>query len=147
MNHAFDERAKKAVDAVSDLAKQLITLATGVIAITISFAKDLFGGREAGNGLLVAAWVSYLVCITAGVWVLMAIAGTLDPARIPKSIAPEADGRIFGGNVRLPAGIQVLTFVVATALVAAAGIVRSRPPGSTASVESGERAPPLGSCP
>jgi hypothetical protein len=134
MGIVFDERARKAVDAVSDLAKQLITLATGVIAITISFAKDIFGGHAGGNGLLVASWVAYLVCITAGVWVLMAIAGTLDPVTSPNPTAKATaqDGRVFGGNVRIPAAIQVLAFVVATVLVAAAAIAESRSGAGTA---------------
>jgi hypothetical protein len=139
MGDVFDERVKKAVDAVSDLAKQLITLATGVVAITISFAKDIFGGHGGGNALLVASWIGYLVCITAGVWVLMAIAGTLDPAMPANGVAKGGDGRVFGGNVRLPAGIQVVAFVVATVLVAVAGIVELRS-GAAAGVA------PAGSC-
>jgi hypothetical protein len=126
MGDVFDERVKKAFDAVSDLAKQLITLATGVIAITISFAKDIFGGHTGGNLLLEVSWLTYLVCIAAGVWVLMAIAGTLDLGKQESGAVPAGDGRVFGGNVRLPAGIQVAAFVLATLLVAVAGIVEVR---------------------
>lgn len=124
----LDERAKKAVDAVSDLAKQLITLSTGVIAITISFAKDIFGGNTRGNGLLMASWIVYLVCIIAGVWVLMAIAGTLDPTNSETPAPAATDKRVLRGNVRFPAGLQVLAFVVATVLVALAGIAETRTP-------------------
>lgn len=109
---------------VSDLAKQLITLATGVIAITISFAKDVFGGKAGGNTLLVASWVVYLVCIASGVWVLMAIAGTLDPSR--PAASKGSGGAFFGSNVRAPAALQVLSFIVATALVAAAAVFEAR---------------------
>jgi hypothetical protein len=120
------ERAKKAIDAASDLAKQLITLATGVIAITISFAKDIFAGRAAGNGPLMAAWCSYLLSIVAGVWGLMAITGTIDPAR-PAATKEKGDATpILGANVRIPAAVQLIAFVVATGLVAWTGIAELR---------------------
>ncbi|KQT20825.1 hypothetical protein ASG31_16700 [Chryseobacterium sp. Leaf404] len=38
-----NEQEKKAFDFAADTVKQLITLATGIIALTITFSKDILG--------------------------------------------------------------------------------------------------------
>jgi hypothetical protein len=45
----MDERVKKAFDFAADLAKQLITLATGLIALTITFSKDFIQHAPAAS--------------------------------------------------------------------------------------------------
>ncbi|MDF3071044.1 MAG: hypothetical protein K0R38_6645 [Polyangiaceae bacterium] len=143
MTKRLGPRATKAIDIVVELAKQLITLSTGVIAITISLAKDIFAGQTAGLGYLIASWIAYLFCITFGVWVLMAIAGVLDPlpkapAKVAKREVQEGnDGKereepsgappprkkmaYLGFNVRFPSALQIIAFLVATTLTAVAG--------------------------
>lgn len=135
MGGDLTEREKKAVDAASEIAKQLITLSTGVIAVSLTFCKDVFDGHGS-RGLLVASWVLYLVAICFGVWTLMAIAGTLDPGSASlAAAAPEPDARrpFLGRNVRVPAALQVIGFVIATALSIGYGCAgtRAAPDAST----------------
>ena len=104
----MDEPLKKAFDFAADLAKQLITLATGIITITITFAKD-FLPREAtpdAKRWAMCAWCAFLISIVCGVWMLMALTGTLDQK--PGKSYPISTR---GSNVTIPAALQVLFFL------------------------------------
>jgi hypothetical protein len=48
--NTVSEREKMAVEAVSELTKQLISLATGVTTVTVAFAKDVFNSPVGGAG-------------------------------------------------------------------------------------------------
>lgn len=68
--------------AAMELTKQIITLSTGVIAITVTFYEK-FGTHESGtSGLLPlsiqVAWISFGLTILSSIWTLAAITGTLD---------------------------------------------------------------------
>lgn len=117
----LDARTEKAFVFASDLAKQLITLATGILTVTITFG-DKLGGSVKGlpRWLLGGAWTIYLLSILFGIWMLMALTGTLAP--IAKSGNRPAEPAITGKNVRLPAMLQILSFLVATLLVVAFGL-------------------------
>ncbi|WP_130418067.1 hypothetical protein [Edaphobacter modestus] len=52
----MNERLKKSVDLVADLSKQLITVSTGIVTVTLLFSNDLFGPK----GIAVAAWIFFL---------------------------------------------------------------------------------------
>lgn len=108
----MEERIQKAFDFAADLVKQLITLSTGIIALTVTFSKDIFNANgTCFSGWLVSAWVAFFVSIILGVWALMALTGTLDP---PKGQNPNLS--IQGGNCRIPTGLQVLTFLIGIGL-------------------------------
>lgn len=73
-----DDQIKMAFDYASEKTKQMITLATGIITITISFSKSLLGPDVAWSVLpLLAAWICYLLSVWYGVKVLGKIAGRL----------------------------------------------------------------------
>lgn len=115
----LDPRVEKAFDFARDATKQLIALSTGILTLTITFAKDILRDVTGlPRGLLGLAWLGYLVSVVAGVWVLLALTGTLEP--LPG--AP-ADVSIRGKNVVWPSIVQVLMFLAATALVVAFGLL------------------------
>ncbi|HYR08420.1 MAG TPA: hypothetical protein VEQ60_11645 [Longimicrobium sp.] len=102
------ERVKLGFELVRDLSSELITLATGVIALSVTFARELFQGiPERGRLAVKVAWVLCLVSVIFGVLQMMAITGALVPP----------DGR-FGvldtvpENARLFGGIQIVTFML-----------------------------------
>jgi|SRR5215469_11935329 len=104
----MDESLKKAFDFAADLAKQLITLSTGIVTVTITFAKD-FLPKEAtleAKRWAIFAWYAFFASIVCGVWTLMALTGTLDQK-------PGNTIRISirGGNVVVPASLQILLFL------------------------------------
>ena len=100
----MDERCKAAFESVRDTAKQLIGLATGVLALTVTFSKDLLGSATSGRTLVHVAWYLLLISAAAGVWVLLAVTGSLG-----------ASGRqidhttVYARNIAAPAFIQVLS--------------------------------------
>jgi len=107
----MDKTIEKAFDFAQEATKQLIALATGVIALTITFLTDVVKTAPAGSvGYLHAAWVFYLVSIVFGIATLLMLTGNLErpgEGKIPS---------IYSGNVVVPSIIQILTFCAAVAL-------------------------------
>ena len=117
------DAAQTAFTLAKEVSVQLITLSTGILAVTITFAKDSSAGRSGRHvAWLRYGWAIYLLSILCGIWTLMALTGTLMPA----DGAPP-DKPTFGDNVRFPAGLQIVTFVAATLLVVAYGWKTIRP--------------------
>lgn len=113
---AIDERLAKAFDFSQDSAKQLITLSTGVLALTITFYKDF--APQAGHGsktLMTFGWLAFLLSILCGVVHLFALTGALAPKT--------------GGELKLhwpiadfSLGGQQILFVIALVLTVVAAI-------------------------
>jgi hypothetical protein len=108
----MEENQKKAFDFAADLTKQLITLATAVLAFTVTFAKDNPGGSYQ-KWLLVISWIMLLLSIGFGIMTLMALTGNLDP----KSDANDQNKKlpiltINSPNVLGTARLQVLFFLL-----------------------------------
>jgi len=114
----LDEAAKKAFDFASETTKQILTLCTGIIALTITFSKDFVHQVPSGAiAFLVWAWLAYFTSIVFGIWTLMALTGTLQPKA--GSVTPP---RIWGSNVTAPATLQVLSFLTGLILTILFGI-------------------------
>lgn len=106
MHPSMDEQTKAAFASASDTSKQLITLATGLLALEITFGKDLIGKFDAMSKVLVGtSWILLLLSVFAGVWTLLALTGSLGNRAKPTPTS------IFGANIRLPAIAQVLLFL------------------------------------
>jgi hypothetical protein len=103
-----NERNKKAFDFAADLAKQMVTLSTGIVTLTLLFSHDIHALKRFWA---VVAWCFYLLSTLCGLWTLMALTGTLasENAREQKgSLIP------LGTNIRTPAKAQVVTFGLAS---------------------------------
>lgn len=117
----LDGRTEKAFVFASDLAKQLLTLATGILTVTITFGDKLVGQVTGWpRWLLGIAWAVYLVSLLCGIWMLMALTGSLAP--ITKPGEPSTEPTITGTNVRLPATLQIFSFLAATLFVVVFGL-------------------------
>lgn len=85
------ENQKKAFDFAADTTKQLITIATAIITLTVTFSKDILGGADnAPKTLLVWTWAVFICSIICGVVTLMTLTGTLQPMKKtePKTPVP-----------------------------------------------------------
>ena len=146
----MEEQVKKAFDFAADSTKQLITLSTAILTLTITFGKDVLQKVDSGTKQnLTYSWVVYLVSIFFGILTLLALTGTLDPIKKKKkktaaaeqnvNVTVEASAKpdtatsaavgernpvatIQGTNVRLFSILQIATFLVATTLVVISGI-------------------------
>ena len=103
---------EKAFDFAQDLVKQIITLSSAIIALSITFLKDFVIEAPSGaRNLIAVSWVFFLLAVLSGVWSLMALTGTLG----------EDQTNITGSNVRLPAIIQSSSFIIGLILLVIAG--------------------------
>jgi len=107
----LSERTRTAFAFAQEGAKQLITLATGVTALTVTFLKDITGTGP--NGWLIAAWFLYVASIVGGVATLMTLTGNLEMR--PKPTIYEKNTLVFSLT-------QVLSFAAATLLVVVFGV-------------------------
>jgi hypothetical protein len=107
-----DDAHQKAFDFAQETTKQLLTLATGIIALTITFLKDVAGTASHDDRLYLQwGWIVYLVSIAFGVLTLMALTGNLE--RPGDGGSPS----IYRGNIRLLSIGQIAAFFIGTVLI------------------------------
>lgn len=122
---SLSEQRKKAFDFCADATKQLLTVSTAVVTLTITFAKDfVVNVRPSAKIWAYLAWSGYLASIVCGVVTLYALTAELEPSepmdRLP-SIRKGASGWSF---------LQQLFFVVALILTVIFGITATGSPGN-----------------
>lgn len=108
----MDDQSKAAFTSASDIAKQLITLASGILALEVTFAKNILDAKldQTSRYLLSGSWIFFLLSVVAGVWSLLALTGSLGQS---ESLTPRT---IYGSNIRIPAFVQILLFLGGLAL-------------------------------
>src|ERR1044071_2087514 len=75
----IDDAVKKAFDFAADTTKQLITLSSGIIVITVTFQKDVFKDLpNEAKVILYISWLLYFLSILFGILTMMALTGTLE---------------------------------------------------------------------
>ena len=93
---SFDAH-EKLFDFAQDTTKQIITLSSGIVALTITFFKDFASGAsEFSRHLMTVAWVGYVLSVIAGLLVLLALTGALT-TKEPSPSLPNAT--LFTKNV------------------------------------------------
>ena len=117
----LDDRARLAFQFASDLAKQLITISTALIAFSVTFTKELVR-KGTPTRYLFASLGAQLLSIVGGVWTLMALTGTL----MPVGGYAQASAAAFDSNIRLAATFQILLFLAGCAGLVWHGIVAIR---------------------
>ena len=117
-NNDISDKLKKAFDFAQDTTKQLISLATGIIAITITFTKDILGNLPPGTKVYLGlSWLIFFLSIIFGVWALLAMTGSLEPKKGEKESIS-----IRGSNVTLPSALQIISFLLGLALAIVYGM-------------------------
>jgi hypothetical protein len=114
----LNEAQKKAFDFSQDSAKQLITLSTGILALTFTFFKDFAAGADGTSRAIMAiSWCFYLAAIVSGVAHLLSLTAELDPK--DSSRTPT----IYNPTARFTSGIQQVTFTLGLAISTLAGVL------------------------
>jgi hypothetical protein len=104
----MDEREKKSFDFAADLAKQLITLSTGTIALTTVFSRDFVALAKDVKIWALFAWIAFLISIVFGIWTMMALTGTLGD--------PSTTAKVYRFNIKLPVTLQIIFFLIGLVL-------------------------------
>ena len=121
----MEENQKKAFDFAADLTKQLITLSTAIITLTVTFSKDIIGRIDSSNRyLLLLSWIVFIISILLGLLTLMALTGNLDPIEknekqsdgTKKKIKPNPILTITSSNVTGTGQWQVWSFLIAISI-------------------------------
>jgi hypothetical protein len=90
----------KPFEVAIDVSKQLLTLSTAIITLTITFSKDILGGTSNNEKHLLAfAWLSFFISILGGIWFLYAANGSIS------EMANESKS-IYDSNTAIPMGVQ-----------------------------------------
>jgi len=121
--------------AGAELAKQLITLSVGMIALTITFLKDIAQPETVAHSArtvscwMMTAWVFYVLCILVALATLTGICGTLtvlDRLAMKLEIKPSHRGfyDVYGSNIAIPMGAMQVSFLIAVVFTVIAAAVR-----------------------
>lgn len=113
----LSEQAKAAFSSAADWSKQLVTLSTGIVTLTVTFSEKVFGNNvtHGERWLLWLAWVAFLVAILAGVIVLGSLTGALSSNVVPNPTE-------LGNNaIKFSALAQLVAFVIGVAFIVAFG--------------------------
>lgn len=101
--------------STNDLAKQLITLSTGSLALSITFTKDIIKSAvPVVTWPLKIAWVAWLLSVCFGIWTMMAVTGMVFKITEKTGVSESVT---YGENVSIPALLQILMFVVGIVLL------------------------------
>lgn len=114
----MDDRRKKAFDFAVDATKLLISLSTGIIAVSITFSKDVVQSTPpASRRLLFAGWICYLISIAFGVMCVMCMTGNLEPKSPPKHGQSLGEPTIWAPNITRTSAVQIFAFLGGTLLM------------------------------
>jgi hypothetical protein len=71
-------RTEKGFQFAADVSKQVLTLSSGLLALSVTFAKPMLEGDAAGSTwLLACVWTAFALSIVMGVLTLMRMTGEL----------------------------------------------------------------------
>jgi hypothetical protein len=125
MDHGrpVEEWRKQAFDFAADSTKQLITVATGVVTVTVLFSKDL---DSPARWLALAAWALLIISIGLGLLGLLTLSGNLHNAAIGKYRNPSLNA----WDVNFFSLWQCILFFIGMIFVLIFGVfaVRAHPP-------------------
>lgn len=131
-----DKPQAEGLKLATEKTKQIITLSTGVITLTVTFF-DKFGTKAEETApvlpwTLYAAWICFGLAIICAVWCLGAITGTLDSLDRKANGLPMNEHQLKatnalsnGRNIRIPAVAMDLLFLVAMCLTVLSGFAKS----------------------
>jgi hypothetical protein len=115
---SFDlELAKKSFDVASEAVKQLITLSTAILTLTIAFAKDIIGYAKVQTWPFAVSWICYLLSIISGLLYLLAMAALIHEAVGLEEANRAATFNIFRKNIVLTASLRLIFFILATLFI------------------------------
>jgi hypothetical protein len=108
---------EKAFDFAQESTKQILSLSTAILTITVAFQKDIVGGVPGGDRwALKVAWFAYLVAIIGGLLTLLNLAGNLER---PKDGKPS----IYRSGIQFFSILQLVAFAVGVVFTLWFGLV------------------------
>jgi hypothetical protein len=114
----MEKQTEKAFDFAADLTKQLITLAAGIITVTVTFSTDV---PDLSRWWAFAAWAVLLASAGGGIVTLMSLTGQLQLSR-----KDNVEPNIYDKKITWPSRFQVFAFMIGVLLTMQFGCVSLR---------------------
>jgi hypothetical protein len=116
----LDPRSQKALDYAQEAVKQLLTLATGIILLTLTFFKNFAASDSAAaRDVIESAWIVLALSIVCGLIGLLSMTSHLWPRKEADRTNNPPD--IWKGELRWMGVAQVVLFGVGLVLTLIAG--------------------------
>ena len=132
--NAFGDRNKAAFASAGDTCKTLLTLTTGILALTISFMSNVAKSATTNElWVLRVSWLFFFASVVFGVLTLQGLTGSLSPlkkADTGNATQSNPSPAIYDGNITKPAIWQNITFGVGVLLFIIFGALSVSAPGS-----------------
>lgn len=110
---------KEALGLAKDSTTQLITLATAITTISVTFIDDILGGESLFEKYLIfLIWISMTLSIIFGVFTLLGLTGMAAQA------SDESPPHIYASNIKILSSINIFSFAVGMLLVLIWGIFK-----------------------
>jgi hypothetical protein len=107
------ESNQKQFDFAKDAITQVITLSSGILALSLTFSNQWASGATGKQKILLeVSWIAFLISILAGLLSLLAIAG----------LAYLSNQSIKAWVLRAPWLVQIIAFIAGLTLFSAFGI-------------------------
>jgi hypothetical protein len=122
----------KAFEAARDTVKQVMTLSTAILTLSLAAANLAKTLPNPGRCWLIGSWFLHLASLLAGTWALFALTGGQQPT------PGGADPSIYASAIRIPAAAQLILFVIAVGVTVVAGVRLLRATGESPVVAAAE---------
>jgi hypothetical protein len=114
----MDDQTKAAFGSATETIKNVITLSSGILTVSITFLKDINKHPSSLEVWIIeASWVCLLLAAVSGVLTLAAITGTVARSKPLEATA------LYGANIARPMAACMFLFVVGLMLTAAYGML------------------------
>jgi len=129
---------KQGLDLAAELSKQLVTLSTAILALSITFARPVLRSATLRQRhLIIASWCTYLLVILFALWHLSALAGSLLKMTSPALQVAQVNSPPTLESAKLPAILQIAAFILATLLFVCFAVSSSWSPTVKTATSSG----------
>src|SRR5262245_21985247 len=91
----------KAFDMVSEWSRHITTIASATLVLSATFIKDIISGSATSIGMLTWAWITLLLSILAGVFVLGSLTASLNKHKLD----------VYAWGIKITAIFQVVLFL------------------------------------
>ncbi|MCP9234390.1 hypothetical protein [Lewinella sp. JB7] len=117
------EQRKKAFDFAAESTKLLITLSTGMIALTITFSQAFISDTaKATLWPLLVAWACYLVSVVFGIATMLSLTGTLSEVNSADETGA-SEPSVYAPSITGKSLLQIAFFLLALAFTCVHGCV------------------------
>lgn len=96
----------KSVDTALEWTKQIITLSAGILVVSGTFIKDVFGKQIVAGNFLIASWIALCVCILFGILFMGSLCSIFARSK-------SAEVNLYSQPAQFLGVIHFLSFIVA----------------------------------